>query len=189
MQTRWPRHAPSSPTRAEPSSPCSQRRRAMMNQSIERTHVPASSDDWYDPGDGPRDRSLRVGDKEREAVSAILRRRHLEGRLDIDEFQARLERCLEAKTYAELDELIADFPRDEVERRRSAQPLRRRPWPLAFPFLPLALIAAIVVGAHVAWIALPLLLFFVLRPVVWRASGGGYARGFWGCGPRRTTRV
>jgi hypothetical protein len=161
----------------------------MMNKAIERTHVPASSEHRYDPGDGPRDRSLRVGDKEREAVSAILRQRHLEGRLDIDEFQARLERCLAAKIYAELDELVADFPRDEEERRRTARPLRPRPWLLAFPFLPLALIAAIVVGAHVAWIALPLFLLFVVRPVIWRASGGGYARGLWGCGPRRTTRI
>src|SRR5262249_42160792 len=153
-----------------------------MNKSIERTHVPASSEHRYEPGDGPRDRSLRAGDTEREAVSAILRQRHLEGRLDIDEFQARLERCLAAKTYAELDELIADFPRDEAGRRRPAPPLRPRAWPLA-------LIAAIVVGAHLVWIVLPLFLFFVVRPVVWRASGGGYTRSSWGCGPRRTTRV
>jgi len=161
----------------------------MMNNLIERTHVPTSSEHRYDPGDGPRDRSLRVGDNDREAVSAILRQRHLEGRLDIDEFQARLEHCLAAKTYAELDELIADLPRDQAGRRRTAQRLRPRPWPLAFLFLPLALIAAIVVGAHVAWVALPLLLFFVVRPVVWRASGGGYTRSSWGCGARRTTRV
>src|SRR5262249_26694511 len=133
--------------------------------------------------------SLRVGDKEREAVSAVLRQRHLEGRLDIDEFQSRLERCLAAKTYAELDGLIADFPRDEEERRRTAQPLRLRPWPLAFPLLPLALIAAIVVGAHLAWIVLPLFLLFIVRPVVWRTWGGGYTRGLGGCGARRTTRA
>src|SRR2546421_6163485 len=82
-----------------------------MNQSIERTHVSASNDYRYDPGDGPRDRSLRVGDKERDAVSDILRQGHLEGRLDTDELQARLERCIAAKTYAELDVLMADFPR------------------------------------------------------------------------------
>jgi hypothetical protein len=56
-------------------------------------------------------------------------------------------------------------------------------------FVPLALIAAIVVGAHVAWIALPLCLFFVARPVIRRASGGGYTRRSWGSGPRRTTCV
>jgi hypothetical protein len=52
-----------------------------------------------------------------------------------------------------------------------------------------ALIAAIVVVGHFAWLAVPLLVFFVVRPLVWRAWGGGYARGSWACGPRRTTRA
>jgi DUF1707 SHOCT-like domain len=151
--------------------------------------VPASSEYRYYPGDGPRDRSLRVGDKEREAVGEILRQGHLEGRLDTDEFQARLERCLAAKTYAELDELIADIPREEAERRRAAQSWRWRPWPLAFLFLPLALIAAIADGGHFVWLAVPLFFFFVVRPLVWRAWGGGYGRGSWVCGPRGTRRA
>jgi hypothetical protein len=82
--------------------------------------VSAADDYRYDPADGPRDRSLRVGDKERDAVSEILRQRHLEGRLDSEEFEARLERCLTAKTYAELDELIADFPGARRARRGRA---------------------------------------------------------------------
>src|SRR5262249_60782807 len=89
-----------------------------------------SNDHGYDRRRGPRDRGLRVGDKEREAVSEILRERHLEGRLDNDEFQSRLERCLAAKTYAELDQLIADFPAAEAEERRATREWRggaRRP--------------------------------------------------------------
>src|SRR5262245_57998034 len=105
--------------------------------------MPASDDYRYDRVDGPRDRSLRVGDKERDAVGEILRRRHLEGRLDADEFEARLERCLAAKTYAELDGLIADFPREHGDRRAGRQTWGWRPWPLAFPFLAFALIATI----------------------------------------------
>jgi hypothetical protein len=152
--------------------------------------VSASNDYRYDPGDGPRDRSLRVGDKERDAVGEILRKHHLEGRLDTDELQARLERCLAAKTYAELDALIADFPREEARRRVAGQARRLRPWPLAFPFLPLALIAAIVVGGHFVWLAFPLFFFFVVRPLLWGTWwGGGYGRGMWAGGPRRTTRV
>ena len=161
----------------------------MMNNLIERTHVPTSSEHRYDPGDGPRDRSLRVGDNDRESVSAILRQRHLEGRLDIDEFQARLEHCLAAKTYAELDELIADFPPDGAERRWDRQSWTWRPWPLPFLFLPLALIVAIAVGAHLWWLAIPLFFLFVVRPLAWGAWGRGYRRGFWACGPRRTTRA
>src|SRR5215813_7603608 len=128
-----------------------------MTRPIERTHVPASSDYRYDPGDGPRDRSLRVGDKERDAVSETLRQRHLEGRLDTDEFQARLERCLAAKTYAELDELIADFPTEGQSARSDRQSWAWRPWPLLFPilFLPLALVVAIAVGARLWWLAIP----------------------------------
>jgi hypothetical protein len=158
-----------------------------MIHPIERTNVSASNDYRYDRTD-PRDRSLRVGDRERDAVSEILRQRHVEGRLDADEFQERVERCLAAKTYAELDALIADFPREE-ERRSAGEPWRGRPWPLPLVFLPLAAIALIAVGAHLPWLAVPLVFFFVVRPLVWRARGGGYAAGRWVCGPRRVTRV
>ena len=72
----------------------------------------------YSPRSGPRDRRLRVGSAEREAVADILRREHLDGRLDDNEFEERLAQCLVAKTYAELDELIADFPANEREARR-----------------------------------------------------------------------
>ena len=150
--------------------------------------MPASSDYRYEPGDGPRDRSLRVGDKDRDGVSEILRQRHVEGRLDTDEFQARLERCLAAKTYAELDELIADFPPEGAERRWDRQSWTWRPWPLPFLFLPLALIVAIAVGAHFWWLAIPLFVFFA-RPLGWGAWRRGYRRGFRACGPRRTSRA
>jgi hypothetical protein len=151
--------------------------------------VSASDEFRYDPVDGPRDRSLRVGDRERDAVGEILRRRHLEGRLDAQEFEDRLGRCLAAKTYAELDELTSDFPREGAERRGASQRSGWRPWPLAFPFLAFAVIATIALGGHVAWLAVPLFFLFVVRPLAWRAWGGGYLRGSWACGPRRTTRA
>jgi hypothetical protein len=143
----------------------------------------------YDRREGPRDRSLRVGDKERDAVSEILRQRHVEGRLDAEEFHDRLDRCLTARTYAELDALIADFPGEDAPSSWSGQRSRGRAWPLVFPVLPLALIAAIALGGHLAWVAVPLLFFFVVRPLVWRARGGGSARGPWACGPRRSRRA
>jgi DUF1707 SHOCT-like domain len=59
---------------------------------------------------GPLNRSLRAADRDREAVAEILRREHLVGRLDDGELEERLERCLVAKRYADLDALIADFP-------------------------------------------------------------------------------
>ena len=143
----------------------------------------ASNENRYDPVSGPRDRSLRVGDKERDAVSEILREAHGEGRLDEDEFQVRLERCLTAKTYADLDGLIADFPRggpdDDRMRQRRGWPLR----PIPFLLLPLAVIAAVAIGGHVAWLAIPLVFFFVVRPLMWGAWRGGRGRGAWVCGP------
>jgi hypothetical protein len=146
----------------------------------------SAADDYrYNPADSPRDRSLRVGDTERDSVGAILRQGHLEGRVDTDELESRLERCTTAKSYAQLDELIADFP-PEPEARERVVPRSWSPSRLAFPLLPLALIAAIVAGAHVAWLAVPLFFLFVVRP---RWRGGGYGRGPWACGPRRFTRV
>jgi Domain of unknown function (DUF1707) len=143
--------------------------------------VAAPNDYGYEHGGGPRDRSLRVGDKERDAVSEILRQRHVEGRLDSDEFQTRLERCFAAKTYAELDELVSDFPREEAEHRATSfRSLRALPF--ALPFLVLVLVAALA-GGHVGWLAVPLVLLFVVRPLVWGGRGGRY--GVWACGPRR----
>jgi hypothetical protein len=150
--------------------------------------MPETNDTRYSRRSGPRDRQLRVGDSERETVGEILRQQHLDGRLDADEFQERLERCLTARTYAELDELVADFPSPEAERDRVGRTWAWRRWP--FAFLPLALIAAIAVsGGHLLWLAFPLFFFFVLRPLLWRSWGDGYGHGISGCGPRHVPRT
>jgi Domain of unknown function (DUF1707) len=150
--------------------------------------MPGTNDTRYSRRSGPRDRQLRVGDSERETVGEILRQQHLDGRLDADEFQERLERCLTAKTYAELDALVADFPSPDAERDRGGRAWGWRPRP--FAFLPLALIAAIVVsGGHLLWLAFPLFFFFVLRPLLWRSWAHGDGRGISGCGPRHSTRT
>ncbi len=54
--------------------------------------------------------ALRAGDPDREAVAQLLSQQHLNGRLDNAEFEQRLERCLAARTYAELAALTADLP-------------------------------------------------------------------------------
>jgi hypothetical protein len=151
--------------------------------------VKATNDYRYTTQDTPKDRSLRVGDKERDAVAEVLRQQHTEGRLDTDEFEARLERCMAAKTYAQLDELLADFPPDRENRARQRPFPTRRIWPPVFLLLPVALIAAIAFGGHVAWLAFPLIFFFVVRPLIWRSSGGGYWRAGWACRPRSTRRI
>jgi DUF1707 SHOCT-like domain len=124
---------------------------------------------------GPRDRKLRVGDHERDAVAEILRQEHVKGRLDEVEFQQRLDACLVAKTYANLDALIADLPSDEPPRHRRPIMWPPRPWPVGL--VPLAMLALIIgSGAHALWFAFPLFALFVLRPLFWHPWGRGYRR-------------
>ncbi len=123
----------------------------------------------------PRDRGLRASDRDREAVSTILGREHVVGRLTQDEFQERLDRCLQAKTYGELDALVADLPYDEP-----ASPRRRSFRPAPFMLVPVALIALIAVtGGRIGFLVVPLF-FFVVRPLVWHSRG---SRGPWGRPP------
>jgi hypothetical protein len=163
----------------------------------------------------PQDRSLRASDSDREAIGDLLRRQHVAGRLDTDEFADRYGRCLEAKTYAQLDSLIVDLPFDgraqyqagpaawagsewTARRWRGARRLWRIP-----VFAWVVLFLALAVGGHVwPWLAFPLLFFFVLRPLIWRSAwrtagpGPGWGQrgswGPWGCrsgfsGPSRPT--
>jgi hypothetical protein len=53
---------------------------------------------------------LRAADSDREAVAERLRNALAEGRLDFYEYDERLQQAYAAKTYAELDSLLADLP-------------------------------------------------------------------------------
>ena len=134
----------------------------------------------YSLRSGPRDRHLRAGNAEREAVVGVLRREHLAGRLDNDEFDERVGRCLAAKTYAELDELIGDLPADEREMRGATGSRRWRPWPLPFAFLPLLVAAIVFSNGRAAWLVVPFLVWFVVRPFFWHGFGwSSYGRRGW----------
>lgn len=147
---------------------------------------------------GPYDRSLRAADTDREMVADILREQHIAGRLDEDEFQNRIERCFTAKTYADLDAVIADLPQESYESYHSYQShadsrVRTGPgmrvWP-RFAFVPLLALVAIIAlsHGHLFWLVIPFVFFFV-RPMLWRAGG---RRGGWGpvgCAPRHNTYV
>jgi len=52
----------------------------------------------------------RAGDADREAVAERLRVAAGEGRIDLAELDERLDRAYRAKTYGELDVLVADLP-------------------------------------------------------------------------------
>ncbi len=62
--------------------------------------------------------ALRASDADREQVAQRLRRAATEGRLLTDELEERLGAALSAKTYGELDAIVADLPTAEVDRRR-----------------------------------------------------------------------
>jgi hypothetical protein len=155
----------------------------------------------------PVDRNLRAADSDRQAIGDILRREHVAGRLDSDEYADRYGRCLEAKTYAQLDELIVDLPGDPepvFEAGRQSQDPAWRPGGWSYPrrrrHLPvlawIALVAALIAlsGGHLVFLAFPLLFFFViLRPLMWRSAwrsgrcGPGWGgRCGWGPGAGRT---
>jgi hypothetical protein len=136
---------------------------------------------WW-PG-GSRDRSLRAADHERDAVADILREEHLAGRIDSEELQNRMERCLAAKTYGQLDELIADLPVEE----QMTSTARRWRWP-AFAFVPLLIGAIALSSGRLFWLGFPLLFLFVVRPLLWHSAGRGLGWGWRGCPPRYPSR-
>jgi len=53
---------------------------------------------------------MRAADADRQAVAERLRAALDEGRIDLHEYDERLQRAYEAKTYEDLDRLLADLP-------------------------------------------------------------------------------
>jgi hypothetical protein len=113
---------------------------------------------------GPPDRSLRAADADRESVAEFLREQHLTGRLDTDELQERIDRCYSAKTYAELDAVVADLPIRPS--RPESRP--RRPRVALLPLVAILILALALSQGHLVWLAVPLVFWFV-RPWRWQA--------------------
>jgi hypothetical protein len=109
-----------------------------------------------------RDANVRAGDTDRKAIAERLRKSHAEGRLDVEEFQERLDRCYQAKTVGELEQLVNDLPRERrAERAFGLQRLRMVPL-LAVLFGTLVIAGAVWHhGAPGFWLLVPI--FFVMR--------------------------
>ena len=127
------------------------------------------------PSSSPDSPGLRASDAERERVAEALRRHHLDGRLDTEELQERLERAYAARTTGELAPLLADLP-DERERARG--PRAFAPWSPP-PFVVAAIVALLALAtvgavAHGHPGPLPFIAVFLLLRFAW-----------WG--PRRRT--
>ena len=62
------------------------------------------------PVAGDEQGKIRAADADRDRVAGILSTAYSEGRLSKDEYDARLESALSARTYADLDQLVTDLP-------------------------------------------------------------------------------
>jgi hypothetical protein len=117
-----------------------------------------------------RDPNLRASDEDRERIADRLRKSHAEGRLDLAEFQQRLESCYEAKTFGELSALVRDLPRPiEHDDRGALARIRSSPWALLAPILIVVLLLGALTGGHdhhfwLGWLWIPLVFF------LWRMS-------------------
>ena len=103
------------------------------------------------PDSGPPSAAgLRVSDADRDAVVDQLAGHFQQGRLDLTEFQDRMDRAVRARTRGDLASLLADLPQPETASPPPAGPGRR--WPVPLPVLAVlavagALILASVLGA------------------------------------------
>lgn len=64
----------------------------------------------------------RIGDAERDQAVQELQAHHAAGRLDLAEFDERMQRALQARTLADLAPLFTDLPRPDVPAQALAVP-------------------------------------------------------------------
>jgi hypothetical protein len=109
--------------------------------------------------------NLRVSDAERNRVVEALKQHTADGRLTLDEFEARVEETLSARTGTELRAVLRELPALETERSP-----RSRVSPAPMTRLVLAATAVMLVGLAVWHVAVwPLVIVAVL---CFRASAG-----------------
>lgn len=65
---------------------------------------------------------MRAGDSERQAVADKLKSALDEGRLDLHEYDERVQQAYAAKTYGELDSLVTDLPGTIPAQQSRVQP-------------------------------------------------------------------
>jgi Flp pilus assembly protein TadB len=127
---------------------------------------------------------MLASDADRDRVADRLRQAATEGRILAQELEERVSRALRARTYGELDELVADLPGSgSPERRRSRSRSLARSHPLAAVGVLVAVtLVLFVVAAALAmfafsgvWVAF-LLVFLLARRGPRSGGPGGYRR-------------
>jgi hypothetical protein len=56
-------------------------------------------------------KDVRASDAERDSAAAALQEHFVQGRMTLDELQERLHSVLSARTYGQLDDVLADMPK------------------------------------------------------------------------------
>jgi Domain of unknown function (DUF1707) len=112
--------------------------------------------------------TLRASDADREEIAERLREATAEGRLLAEELEERLEATFTARTYGELDAVVADLPGVTVRKRERPRPPALGPihiialFVLAPVIVSLMLAAAVIVATlFSAWGALLIVGWFV----------------------------
>ena len=113
-----------------------------------------------EPGAQPAAAGLRASRADRERVIDLLKAAFAQGRLDRNEFDARIGQALTSRTYAELAAITADIPAEltgALPRRPPARARRRIPFNTAVTggacmagLVNVGMIAAIVIRSPVA---------------------------------------
>ncbi len=85
---------------------------------------------------------MRAGDSDRKAVADQLKMALDEGRLDLNEYDERLQKTYAAKTFGDLDGLLDDLPgtvppeRSQVQPAAAVTPPAKEPEPVEPSWLP-----------------------------------------------------
>jgi hypothetical protein len=103
--------------------------------------------------------SLRASDADRDQIVDRLHKASTEGRIASEEFEQRVSLALKARTYSELEETVADLPgpggRRQPARRSAGRwavgAVRTHPLLLLFAIPAVAVTAALVLAATIAW--------------------------------------
>ena len=109
---------------------------------------------------------MRASDADRERIVGLLHTAATEGRIGSDELEQRVSVALKARTYGELDALIADLPSSRsAARRRREKPIairmggwavsavRANPWLIVLMVPVAALTVAVMITVLVMWTA------------------------------------
>jgi hypothetical protein len=139
--------------------------------------------------------TLRASDADRELVIERLRQAAAVGRLLTEELEQRLEAALSARTFGQLDALVADLPGRRLVAPRETRRLAWVPPALALAIVipvVLAVLAAVVLavtGVLTMWWLWLLLGWFFFRRSGRRIYGARYGRSLHGCGRWHSSRA